>query len=232
MRPAPGEPQFQAGQAFSAWLIAAVVALSGQVVLLAATGYTNTDPDQRPIWLDAVLLLPLWFSLLACVVVISRRWGTGRLPDDYGLRFRVFDLLGIPIGIVTQAALIPALYWVLHVSSDEVNGSARSLTDRAKHPAEVVLLVLMVVVGAPIIEELFFRGLLMRSIQARWNDGLALVVSAVFFALVHFEPILIPGLIVFGLISGTCAQRTGRLGMSIFAHAAFNGTAVLMLLHN
>jgi membrane protease YdiL (CAAX protease family) len=72
----------------------------------------------------------------------------------------------------------------------------------------------------------------MRSIQARWNDGLALVVSAVFLALVHFEPILIPGLIVFGLISGTCAQRTGRLGMSIFAHAAFNGTAVLMLLHN
>ena len=40
----------------------------------------------------------------------------------------------------------------------------------------------MVVVGAPIIEELFFRGLLMRSIQARWNDGLALVASALFFA--------------------------------------------------
>ncbi len=70
----------------------------------------------------------------------------------------------------------------------------------------------------------------MRSIQARWNDGLALVASALFFSLVHFQPLQIPGLFVFGLVLGTCAQRTGRLGMSIFAHAAFNATAVVMLL--
>ena len=83
----------------------------------------------------------------------------------------------------------------------------------------------MVVVGAPIIEELFFRGLLMRSIQARWNDSLALVASSLFFALVHFQPLQIPGLFMFGLIAGTCAQRTGRLGMSIFAHAASGSSA-------
>jgi hypothetical protein len=88
----------------------------------------------------------------------------------------------------------------------------------------------MVVIGAPVIEELFFRGLLMRSIQARLNDGLALVLSSLFFALVHFQVLQIPGLFLFGLIAGTCAQRTGRLGMSILAHSAFNATAVVMLL--
>jgi hypothetical protein len=230
VRPAPGEPRFQAEQAFGAWLIAAVVALSGQIAILGVTGYVSTAPEDRPLWLDAVLLLPLWFSLLAGTIIISRRWGTGKLRDDYGLRFRRFDLLGIPIGIATQAALIPALYWLLHINSSEVSGPARSLTDRADHPAAVVLLVLMVVVGAPIIEELFFRGLLMRSIQARWNDWIALVVSALFFAFVHFQPVQFAGLFVFGLIAGTCAQRTGRLGMGIMAHAAFNATAVLMLL--
>jgi hypothetical protein len=51
-----------------------------------------------------------------------------------------------------------------------------------------------------------------------------------FFALVHFQVLQIPGLFLFGLIAGTCAQRTGRLGMSILAHAAFNATAVVMLL--
>ena len=70
----------------------------------------------------------------------------------------------------------------------------------------------------------------MRAIQARWNDGLALVASALFFALVHFQPLQIPGLFAFGLVLGCCAQRTGRLGMGILAHSAFNATAVVMLL--
>ena len=78
---------------------------------------------------------------------------------------------------------------------------ARTLTDRAGSDAEVVLLVLMVVVGAPIVEELFFRGLVLRSIQARWNDGLALVASALLFALVHFQPLQFPGLFAFGLVA-------------------------------
>ncbi len=171
-----------------------------------------------------MLLLPLWCSLLAGDGHASASGGApAASATTTACASGPSTCSGIPIGIASQAALIPALYWVLHISSDEVTSRRARLTDRAKHPGEVILLVLMVVVGAPIIEELFFRGLLMRSIQARWNDGLALVVSAVFFALVHFQPILIPGLVVFGLITGTCAQRTGRLGMGILAHAAFNG---------
>jgi membrane protease YdiL (CAAX protease family) len=231
VRPAPGEPRFQAGHAFAAWLISAFVALSGQIAILSVTGYLDAPADDRPLWLDGVLLIPLWVSLLVSTIVVSDRWGTGSLRDDYGLRFRAFDILGIPIGIATQLVLIPALYWLLHINTSEVSQPARRLTDRAGSTAEVVVLVLMVVVGAPIIEELFFRGLLMRSIQARWNDGIALVVSSVFFAFVHFQPIQFFGLVLFGLIAGTCAQRTGRLGMSILAHAAFNGTAVLMLVN-
>jgi membrane protease YdiL (CAAX protease family) len=235
VRPAPGEPRFQAGHAFAAWLISAFVAFSGQIAILSATGYLDAPRDDWPLWLDGVLLVPLWASLLVSTIVISNRWGTGSLRNDYGLRFRTFDLLGIPIGIATQLVLIPALYVPLKLlfnfSTSELNRPARNLTDRAGSSVEVVVLVLMVVVGAPIIEELFFRGLLMRSIQARWNDGLALVVSSVFFALVHLQVVQFAGLVLFGLIAGTCAQRTGRLGMSILAHAAFNGTAVLMLLN-
>jgi membrane protease YdiL (CAAX protease family) len=69
----------------------------------------------------------------------------------------------------------------------------------------------------------------MRSIQARWNDTVALVASAVFFGLVHLQGLQLPGLILFGLVAGVCAQRTGRLGMSIIAHAAFNATALVGL---
>ena len=137
-------------------------------------------------------------SLLAATVIISHQWGTGRLRDDYGLRFRAFDLLGHPHRRSRRRwSSCRALYWLLDRllpwNLGDVSSQARTLTDRAGSDAEIVLLVLMVVVGAPIIEELFFRGLLMRSIQARWNDGLALVVSALFFSLVHFQPLQFPG---------------------------------------
>ena len=49
-------------------------------------------------------------------MIISRQWGTGSLRDDYGLRFRAFDLLGIPIGVASQLVFVPALYWVLQFS--------------------------------------------------------------------------------------------------------------------
>ena len=70
----------------------------------------------------------------------------------------------------------------------------------------------------------------MRSIQARWNDGLALVASALFFALVHFQPLQIPGLFAFGLIARHVRPTHRAARDVILAHSGFNATAVVMLL--
>ena len=70
----------------------------------------------------------------------------------------------------------------------------------------------MVVIGAPIVEELFYRGLLQRSLADRFNEGAVLVFVAAVFAAVHFRPIEFPGLFVFGLMLGWAALRYRRLG--------------------
>ena len=92
----------------------------------------------------------------------------------------------------------------------------------------MVLLVLMVCVGAPIVEELVYRGLLQGSFAARFDHILALVAAAAWFAAIHFRPIEFPGLFVFGLVAGTCLVVTRRLGMSITTHIAFNVTGLLL----
>ena len=53
------------------------------------------------------------------------------------------------------------------------------------------------------------------------------MISAVAFGLAHYELVQLPALIVLGLVLGWLAVRTGRLGPSIWAHAAFNGLAIL-----
>jgi CAAX protease family protein len=231
VRPAPDEPRFSFGIALLGWFAALVFSNIGAVILLAATGYAGTDFDQLPLWVIAVAQVPLWLGLVGVVIVVSRRFGTGSLRRDYGFSFRARDAWGFPIGLVTQLVFVPLLYWFLGVFIDtsSVSEQAKSLTDRAVGIG-VTLLVVLVVIGAPIIEELFFRGLLLRSIEARWNDTLALVGSSVLFGLAHFELLQLPALVMFGLVAGYCAQRTGRIGMSIFAHAGFNATTVLLLL--
>ena len=70
--------------------------------------------------------------------------------------------------------------WADTFSEDRLTENAKDLVDRASG-GSMVLLVLMVCVGAPIVEELVYRGLLQGSFAARFNHvaGLAGRVGAV-----------------------------------------------------
>ena len=90
--------------------------------------------------------------------------------------------------------------------------------------------------GAPIFEELCFRGLAFAAIaKATSNAGLpavpwATIGSALLFALVHVEPVRIPVLLTIGLVLSVLRARTGRVGASIIAHSINNLVAVASLL--
>jgi len=87
----------------------------------------------------------------------------------------------------------------------------------------------LLAVGAPIVEELFFRGLLQRALLHRFGTVPSIVGSAVFFGLAHFEALQLPALVAFGIVLAVLAHRTGRLGPGMFAHGAFNAVTVLTL---
>jgi len=119
--------------------------------------------------------------------------------------------------------------WPAAFGDDELQRNAEGLVERAGGITTVVLFVL-VVFGAPIVEELFYRGLLQRSLLARFDDTLVVIGVAAVFALIHFRPVEYPGLFVFGLIVGVAAKLTGRLGMAISIHIGFNLTGLLLVL--
>jgi uncharacterized protein len=107
---------------------------------------------------------------------------------------------------------------------------------RHDRPALLVAAALAVV-GAPIIEELFFRGLLMRALQHVTGTAGAVVVQAFVFGLCHMNPVygllnvgVVASITVFGIIVGAVAQRYRRLGPGMAAHAFFNLLAVVVML--
>lgn len=219
------------GVAASTWAVCWFV---GNIVGSAIVGGARSDTAGTvgPIWATLIAAVALWSALVAGMVWVSGRYGTGSLVADLGLRFRPIDLVGIPLGVVCQLVLVRVVYWPLRsiwpATFDEgrIETSARDLYDSA-HGAWLVGLVLMVVVGAPVVEELVYRGLLQRSVAQRLPGAAAVVLVAAWFALIHFRPVEYPGLFAFGLVLGAMALVTRRLGMGVLAHCAFNATGLL-----
>ena len=206
------------------WLATALV-----VALWAGSGGTNADnPSLGAL---AVGEAALWVGLLGAPLVASRRKGSGDLAADFGFSFRWTDaFVGLPIGVVCQLLLVPLIYLPLQqfISKHDLEEPVRRVTDSA-HGAGFIILTIVVVVGAPVVEELFFRGLVLRSLQRRFGDTWAVVGSAVIFGLAHFEPLQLPALVALGVILGVMAVSTKRLGPSIFVHAGFNLVTMVAL---
>jgi membrane protease YdiL (CAAX protease family) len=184
-----------------------------------------------------VVVLGSWTVFLIALGFASRTFGSGMWIIDLGARFRLIDLVGVPIGVVTQLALIPLLYvplrglWPDTFSPEQIEERAQDLADRATG-LSVILLVVIVVVGAPIVEELVYRGMLQRSLASVLDGVPALVITAAWFSLIHLSPVEYPGLFLAGLVFGAGVLVTNRIGPAIVTHAAFNATGIIMVLSN
>ncbi len=211
-----------------AWFVSQLLAAA----VAAASGY-DTIAVAGPGWLFAVALAG-WIPMVVAVVGAGRRFGTGSLATDFGFSFKVSDLWGIPIGVLTQLVLLRLVYWPLEAiwpgtfTRDRLEERARDLYDHASGGG-VILLILVVVVGAPLVEELVYRGLLQGAFTHRLREVLGVVLVAAWFAVVHFQPVETPGLFVIGLVLGAGALVTRRLGLGVVTHMAFNATGLILV---
>lgn len=218
------------------WIVAQIAAL----LALSVLGYADPDLD-RPVSILAIVLVVVWTVELAATATASKRVGSGDVVADTGFSFVPIDLIGVPIGIAAQLGLLRLVYlplqeiWPNTFDRTSLEENARDLVDGVDGAA-LLLLIALIVVGAPLVEEIFYRGLLQRAWLGRFDAasraGAVLVVVAVaaVFALIHFRPIEYPGLFAFGLVVGAMAAITRRIGMSIVTHVAFNATALALVI--
>jgi len=87
---------------------------------------------------------------------------------------------------------------------------------------------LLLVIEAPVVEELVFRGLLQRGLIARQGVRQALVLQAILFAALHLNPWQFVPAFFIGLFLGWLFVKTGSLGICILFHAAWNGLSLFL----
>jgi len=213
--------------------------LAGGIVLSGVAGsvWRGAGGAEESLAENAVLQLALWTALVGVVVMAARRKGAGSVVTDFGFALRPGDLaIGVAAGVASQL-LLPVVAVLLRplVGAPDISGPVKDLVDRA-HGVAFVGLFLFTVVGAPVVEELFFRGLLLRSLQKRLSDGWSIGLSGLVFGMTHQPEVAIRGrvvvwvsLTVFGVVLSMLAVRTRRLGPGMVAHATFNAVSLLFV---
>jgi len=191
----------------------------------------GTSLGDSPVATDAKILIAIslpWIGLAGWPWLVAALKGNGAVID-FGLTFRAADVgWGILFGIITiTAALIVAAITTLFFG--EFTAAAAEVADGLSL-GSLLVFALLVGIGAPIVEELAFRGLLFGALAKRgMAPWLTIVITAAAFSLFHFEPIRIPLLFSTGLILGFARYYRGSTTTAIVAHMTNNLPAAAFL---
>jgi membrane protease YdiL (CAAX protease family) len=224
--------------------------LAGFIAVLAtldpnSTQVDNLDDFQLPLWGVLLSVAAGWVGFIGWPVLATYLKGQRSLRRDFGLAFRPVDIgwgLLAGLGVFGITAIMGVLWQA--ITGDAAPDNSGFLPESVG-PAAAVALFLAVAVITPFAEELFFRGLLLRALEKKFNTSIAVVASAAVFGLLHFTGVTsasglgelaVHGLFIsvvisgYGLIFALVVVRTGRLAPSIIAHMVINGLGVVTYL--
>jgi membrane protease YdiL (CAAX protease family) len=228
-RPAPiawGLPD-----ALICWLAGYLGAIVASAPLYA--GHGGTDIDTKLVF--GVILPAQQLTVVLAVIGVTRLKGQRSMAADFGLRVHLRDAKALVVGATLEVVLTLALLPILQLDPDAKNQQLLSDLKEHRDVGTVVLFFVGAVIFAPIVEELLFRGVLLRGLLRKVEPVAAVLISAVIFALVHWVgdpntlPFL-PALAGLGVVLAVVALRSGDLSTSIFIHAGFNLTTTILFL--
>ena len=182
-------------------------------------------------------LIALWVFLLGAAVQASRRLGTGSLRRDYRLAFEPLDAArGAGASVLGRIAVTVVTGVILAIAGHKVAGNTEVLRQQQGHPLHLFVVGAGAVIGAPIVEELFFRGLVLRALASRIAFKWSVVIQGVLFGMAHAQTgqngysvlAVVAGTAAFGMVQGWFAARW-RLGALMVSHGLYNLLPVLYI---
>ena len=167
-----------------------------------------------------ILIFIWWLSLTKTDRERILKPAPARSPRHIGFVFAPF-LISLPVNIIYVLFLEQFMPDFLEKMMEAGNLPENLLG--TMEPLSLLLLFLSVVVMAPIVEEIAFRGVLYNMLSDRMSLIAAAIVSSLIFGVMHGTTFLQTAVI--GFVLAFIYQVTGDLKMAILGHAANNGVA-------
>jgi hypothetical protein len=186
-----------------------------------------------------IVVYPLQF-LPAMVYAANQSRRNMVFDPGYVLDNKHFEPYGLPMLILITIAMTFASMFVF----DLPNYWNMQLTNRSSTMSEFYDLFmemmkemtggplwssfLTVAIFAPIFEEWLCRGMVLRGLLTKIKPVWAIVISALFFAVIHANPWQALNAFLIGLVMGYVYYKTGSLLLTMLIHFINNGTAVIL----
>ncbi|MDB6128789.1 MAG: amino terminal protease self-immunity [Verrucomicrobia bacterium] len=211
-------------------MLLAVVALALQVaagatafVVITLSSGDSTEAARRLIFNPWTLLPILAFSV-GTVLALGLR--ATREPARQFFQMHPFAPGLVPAVIVTSTGVAIFMHeidnWILHTLS-VVAGADKLSPDFLDMAAAPVGAFLVAVLAAPLLEEYFFRGLILRGLLVHGRPLRAVLFSALLFGIAHGNLRQFVIGFVLGSASGWWYERTRSVGPGMIGHAVVNG---------
>ena len=168
-------------------------------------------------------------NLSACALVVTMAWLIGRPAMSEVCALRRVSGPAIGSVIVASAGAIILLSEVdnlVRLILPPPEWIVRIFTELASPSEHVWASVFLLVVVAPVTEELMFRGLILRAFLRRFRVGAAFLLSSMLFGVVHLNPWQFVSASALGLMFAWWYARTRSLVPSLIGHALANAMVV------
>jgi membrane protease YdiL (CAAX protease family) len=236
-------------------IAAAVLGLIGGFILYQFVGGLITlllfgfNLDAAPV--NGIRLVTIFGQIFFIMLpaLIFSKWIYGDISKIISLKFPNWRELALYVlGIIILTPLLQSFLYIqnyfiekLAAYSQFIN-SIKTLLDSlndliektfgnlmsAQNIPEMLLVVVTISVIPAVCEEIMFRGYIQRSFEFKLKPYLAVLITAIFFALYHFNPYGIIPLAVLGFYFGFAAYKSQSLIIPITLHFLNNFFAVML----
>ena len=146
---------------------------------------------------------PVWIMILITVLLALGTMISADLPNYWNFK------------LTTSVPFLKQLY-------DLVNDALKAMTGGPLWSSFLVTAIF-----APFFEEWLCRGMILRGLLIKMKPAWAIVISALFFALIHMNPWQALNAFIIGVVMGVLYYKTGSLLLTMLIHFINNGLAVI-----
>lgn len=209
---------------FFLWMVVGVVVFLGLIKMTAADRTLN--PVSGDLLIQSLAILPLiWFLLSHFFRKLNLLHffnpGPGKKTWKRLMMFWIVIFL-FTTGVEGLQLLL--INWLAPESSSAWMEGPVLLRDQSV--VINMINIILVVLIAPLMEEFVFRGLILQRFMRKTSAPKALILSSIFFGILHFEFLLSATL--FGIFMGLVFLKTRNLWVPVILHVANNGCIVLL----
>ena len=208
--------------------------LAVQFVASAVAMMMPAERDLSLFFTIASIFIHLVFIALYFLLIFRRRRilryrvvrsHEGESRDGRVLRLAIICALGVIIGAVSFAAFHMPHFWFNTMLYDRVGFYRPTVNidlSRATRIADSILVGIMVIIIAPISEELIFRGALLSGLSRITKPYIAVLLTALAFAVFHMSPLRTVYQLILGVVMGFAVIFTRKVIVAIIIHMVSN----------